>query len=61
MSRFPQAIALQLAYASAAIATSPYSLPAAQLLGCPRSPLVKVLDVLIGQTNAAGGHEAADS
>ena len=35
MGRFPQAIALLLAYPSAAIATSPYSLPAAQLLGCP--------------------------
>jgi len=41
MGRFPQAIALLLAYASAAIATSPYSLPAAQLLGCPPSPACK--------------------
>jgi hypothetical protein len=29
--------------------------------GAHRDPPVKVLDVLIGQTNAAGGHEAADS
>src|SRR4029077_11871922 len=41
MGRFPQATVLLLAYASAAIATSPYSLPAAQLLGCPPSPACK--------------------
>src|SRR4029077_14240676 len=29
--------------------------------GAHHDPPVKVLDVLIGQTNAAGGHEAADS
>jgi L-alanine-DL-glutamate epimerase-like enolase superfamily enzyme len=41
MGRFPQANALLLAYASAATAMSPYSLPAAQLLGCPPSPACK--------------------
>jgi hypothetical protein len=61
MGRFPQAIALLLACSSAQLRRRRIRSRQHNDAGAHRHPPVKVLDVLIGQTNAAGGHEAADS